>query len=224
MEGAGPDVRRLLLRSADGSYALVLWRQVSVWDRGAMRDLHPAADRLEVVLGERVSLARRFNPVDSDAERQRWTDPQRIPVDLAGAPVVLRLTPPGVPVSGEPPGTPRVRPKLSGTRKRQRLRRYVVVKVRCAAPCAGVSAKGKLVVKRSKRKRRLFKLRPARRKVLGRAVTLRLRIPKAGRRAASRALRRGGRVSARVTVTAHSATGAKLGTARTRIVLRRRAS
>ena len=46
--------------------------------------------------------------------------------------------------------------------------------------------------------------------------------PKAGRRAASRALRRGGRVSAPVTVTARSATGAKLGTARTRIVLRRR--
>ncbi len=223
LEGAGPDVRRLLLRSADGSYALVLWRQVSVWDRGAMRDLHPAADRLEVVLGERVSLARRFDPVDSDAERQRWTNPQRIPVDLAGAPVVLRLTPPGVPVSAGPPGTPRVRPRLSRTRKRQRLRRYVVVKVRCAAPCAGVSAKGKLVVKRSKR-RRLFKLRPARRKILGRAVTLRLRIPKAGRRAASRALRRGGRVSARVTVTARSATGAKLGTARTRIVLRRRSS
>jgi hypothetical protein len=98
-----------------------------------------------------------------------------------------------------------------------------VVKVRCPSPCASVFAKGRLVVKQSKR-RRLFKLRPARRKILGRAVTLRLRIPKAGRRAASRALRRGGRVNAQVAVTAHSATGAKLGTARTTIALRRRSS
>ncbi len=36
LEGAGPDVRQLLLRSADGSYSLVLWRQVSVWDRDAL--------------------------------------------------------------------------------------------------------------------------------------------------------------------------------------------
>ena len=224
LEGAGPDVRRLLLRSADGSYALVLWRQVSVWDRGARRDLYPGADRLELVLGEPVSLARRFAPVESGVERQRWTDPQRIPVDLAGAPVVLRLTPRGVPLSSQPPGTPSVRPNLRGTRRRQRLRRYVVVKARCPAPCASVSAKGRLIVKRSKR-RRLFVLRPSRRrKALGRAVTLRLWIPRPGRRAASRALRRGGRVIARVAVTARSATGAKLGTAQTRIVLRRRAS
>jgi hypothetical protein len=223
LAGAGPDVRNLVLRSADGSYALVLWRQVSVWDRDALRDLYPAADQLEVVLGEPVSLARRFDPVDSDAERQRWTDPQVIPVDLAGAPVVLRLTPPGAPIPGERPRMLRVRPKLSSTRKRQRLRRYVVLKVRCAAPCASVSAKGRLVVKKSKR-RRLFKLAPARKRAVGGTVTLRLRIPKAGRRAASRALRRGGRVSAQVTVTARSATGAKLGTARTRIVLGRRSS
>ena len=41
LEGAGTDVRRLLLRSADGSYALALWRDVSVWDRTAQRDLRP---------------------------------------------------------------------------------------------------------------------------------------------------------------------------------------
>jgi hypothetical protein len=111
LEGAGSDVRQLLLRSADGSYALVLWRQVSVWNRDAKVDVTPAADALEVVLGEPVSLARRFDPVVSDAETQRWTDPRRIPVDLAGAPVVLRLTPatpvpPVVPVPPVPPVPP----------------------------------------------------------------------------------------------------------------------
>ena len=44
LEGAPPDLRQLLLRSADGSFSLVLWREVSVWDRIARRDLAPAAD------------------------------------------------------------------------------------------------------------------------------------------------------------------------------------
>jgi hypothetical protein len=95
LEGAGADVRRLLLRSADGSYALVLWRDVSVWDRAALRDLSPAADRVDVVLGQPLATARRFDPVASAAETQRWTSPSRLSVELRGEPVVLRLVPPG---------------------------------------------------------------------------------------------------------------------------------
>jgi hypothetical protein len=95
LEGAGPDVRQLLLQSADGTYALVLWRDVSVWDWTGLHDLSPAPDRVDVKLGQPVALARRFDPVASDAETQHWTDPQKIPVDLTGAPVVLRLVPPG---------------------------------------------------------------------------------------------------------------------------------
>ena len=72
-------MRQLLLRSADGSYALVLWRDVSVWDRGAPRDLSPAPDRVDVALGERIALARRFDPVASGREQQRWDDPQPDP-------------------------------------------------------------------------------------------------------------------------------------------------
>lgn len=100
LEGAAPDVRQLLLRSADGSYALVLWRTVSVWDRNALRDLTPPPVPIDVVLGEPVSLAQRFDPVLSDVERQRWTGPRRIRVDLAGDPVVLRLVPAGARRSG----------------------------------------------------------------------------------------------------------------------------
>lgn len=95
VEGAGPDVRQLLLQSADGSYALVLWRDVSVWDRTALQDLSPAPDHVDVKLGQPVALARRFDPVASDMESQRWNNPQQIPLDLTGTPVVLRLVPPG---------------------------------------------------------------------------------------------------------------------------------
>ena len=93
LEGAGPDVQSLLLRSADGTYALALWRRVSVWDYIGAKDLYPAPDRVDVVLGQPVTLARRFDPVESSSETKRWDDPSRIPVDLAGAPIVLRLTP-----------------------------------------------------------------------------------------------------------------------------------
>ena len=93
LAGAGPDVQRLLLRAADGTYALVLWRTVSIWDRNADRKLAPAPDRLEVVLGDPIASASRFDPVGSDAATRSWSRPQRIPVDLAGAPVVLRLKP-----------------------------------------------------------------------------------------------------------------------------------
>jgi hypothetical protein len=93
LEGAGADVRRLLLRSADGSYALVLWRDVSVWDRDAKRDLSPTPDHVEVVMGEEIGLAQRFDPVASDVAREGWILPRRIPVDLTGDPVVLRLSP-----------------------------------------------------------------------------------------------------------------------------------
>ncbi len=128
LEGASPDVRRLLLQSADGTYALVLWRDISVWDWTALRDLAPAADRLDVALGQPVALAQRFDPVGSDAETQRWTNPRRIPVDLGATPVVLRLVPqgaaggPGGATKGLHTGRPR-RGCAAGAKQKQALKR-----------------------------------------------------------------------------------------------------
>ena len=93
LEGAGPDVHQLLLRSADGSYSLVLWREVKVWDREARQDLYPSADRLDVVLGEPMFIAQRFDPVRSDLEQERWVEPRRMSVEVGGGPVVVRLVP-----------------------------------------------------------------------------------------------------------------------------------
>jgi hypothetical protein len=101
LEGTPADLRQLLLRSADGSYALVLWRAASVWDRVARLDLSPAPDPVDLVLGEPIALAQRFEPVDSDAEVERWTNPTRIPVAVGGSPVVVRMVPPGTPAAGD---------------------------------------------------------------------------------------------------------------------------
>jgi hypothetical protein len=100
VESAPADLRQLLLRSADGTYSLVLWRAVSVWSATNRVDLFPASDRVEVALGDRISLARRFNPVDSPDEQQRWTSPSRLAVEVGGGPVVLKLTPRGAEAGG----------------------------------------------------------------------------------------------------------------------------
>jgi hypothetical protein len=94
LDGPQSDVRRLLLRSAGGSYALVLWREVSVWDRIAKHDLYPAPETVTVDLGQRMAEAAVYRPVDSPNAVQRVDDPNRIPVALDGAPVVIRLVPP----------------------------------------------------------------------------------------------------------------------------------
>jgi hypothetical protein len=95
LDGAQPDVRRLLLRSANGSYALVLWREVSVWDRVGKHDLFPSPEALTVDLGQSMKQAVLFKPVESSNEVERVDDPNRIPLALDGSPVVLRLIPPG---------------------------------------------------------------------------------------------------------------------------------
>ena len=220
IEGAPPDLRQLLLQSADGSFALVLWRDVSVWDRFARQDIAVAPDPLDVVLGQPMALAQRFDPVDSDAERARWTNPGRVPVEVAGGPVVLRFTPP-VPAKSAGGKTGRVL-RLGATRRRQRLRKRVSVRLSCASPCASVTARGVLAVERRRGPRpRRFALRKVKQKVTKGRVTLRIAIPRRALRAARRALADGRRARVRVVVTARTAGGAKLAAGRQTIALRR---
>jgi hypothetical protein len=220
LEGAGPDVRQLLLRAADGSYALVLWRTVSVWNRDSRVDLYPAADPLEVVFGERIGVAQRFDPVVSDAEQARWNDPRRIPVEVGGGPVVLKLTPPGQ-TPPQPSEKKADKRRLIARPRRQALRRFVAFRVRCVKRCAHVIAKGKLVVDRKRGRKPLrFRLAPDRAPSADGKATLRLRIPPRGRRAARTALKRGRTVRAVITVSGRARKGARLWTARKRVVLR----
>jgi hypothetical protein len=143
-ESAPADLRQLLLRSADGTYSLVLWRAVSVWSASNRVDLFPASDRVEVALGDRISLARRFNPVDSSEEQQRWTSPSRLGVDVGGGPVVLKLTPRGVEA-----GTG------NGSRKKaSKLPRSCAsaLKARKASRCCAGASKAKRKAKAKRRK------------------------------------------------------------------------
>jgi hypothetical protein len=149
--GAGPDVHSLLLKSANGSYALALWRTVSVWDYLGAKDLYPAPEHVEVALGQPVSLARRFDPVQSSDETKRWSDPSRIPVDLEGAPVVLRLTPAGAAGGG---GATKAQRERARKRARARARRCGSGLGKARASCCAKSSRAqKAKRKRSRRHR-----------------------------------------------------------------------
>jgi hypothetical protein len=92
---------------------------------------------------------------------------------------------------------------------RQRLSRRITVKVRCVRRCHAASAKGRIVVKGSKRARS-FKLGHARRAVHKKVVVLQLRVPPRSWRAARKGLADGASVRARVRITLRSKKGAKL--------------
>ena len=88
----GRTSRQLLLRSSDGRFSLVVWREVSVWDRFARRDIDPGTGQPGRGAGRAGGDARRFDPVESEAERQSWTEPRRMSIAVGGGPVVLRLS------------------------------------------------------------------------------------------------------------------------------------
>ncbi len=237
LDGAPPDMRSLLLRSANGTFSLVLWRELSVWDRFARTEMYPASDRVDVVLGQPVALARRFDPVAADGELARWANPRRLSVDVGGGPVVLSLTPPGAPLarlgSGHSakgatgPAAARARAKRRAAFKRSlklgraRLGKYASVAVRCGGPCASVRARGRLVVRSGKRKRS-YRTRPQTKAIRkGRAV-LRLRLSRRARRVAARARKRGGRVRLVLTISGRTASGVRLGTSTRTLKVRRR--
>ncbi len=154
LKGAPLDIRQLLLRSADGSYALVLWRTVNVWDRVAEVDQSPAADQLTVDLGQPIALAQRFDPVASSEEAQRWVNPARIPVAVGGSPVVVRLSPPGAPAARRGLRAGGARANCTASLGRAASSRKSRRKARAKCCRAAHSAKRKRSAKRRKHGRR----------------------------------------------------------------------
>jgi len=70
LSGDTGGVRHLLLRRANGSFALVLWRDTSIWDRTARRELQRPDRRVRLRLDRRSSI-RAFDLLDSGAQSRR---------------------------------------------------------------------------------------------------------------------------------------------------------
>jgi hypothetical protein len=88
VSGAGPDVRRLVLQKADGTYLVALWRTARIWDTARRRRLRVRPRALTVTLpgAGRVELA---DPVASAATRRLRLRGQRVRVGLGARPLVL---------------------------------------------------------------------------------------------------------------------------------------
>ncbi len=90
VSGAGRDVRRLVLRKADGTYLVALWRTASIWDTAHRRSLgvRPRALTVRLPGAPRVDLA---DPVASASTRRLRLRDQRVRVALGGRPLVLQV-------------------------------------------------------------------------------------------------------------------------------------
>jgi hypothetical protein len=93
VQATGPsDLRQLFFQQDAKHQVLVLWRDVSVWDRAARKDLAPAAQPVNVAFGQALT-AEVFGVGDaSTTPRQTVTNPINLAIDMAGQAVVVRLT------------------------------------------------------------------------------------------------------------------------------------
>lgn len=86
-DNAPPDLQHLILRHPDGSYRMLLWRDVSIWNRTTRQRITVPPVRVEV--GFPHTSAQRYNPVAAEGVQETMGD--RISVLLAGDPVVLTI-------------------------------------------------------------------------------------------------------------------------------------
>ena len=86
------DTRKLLLASGDGRMSLVLWRPEPVWDQTARVADAPAPRTVTVRFGQPVRSAAIVQRGRTLAEH---SDPTQVRVEVAGDPVVVRVTPEG---------------------------------------------------------------------------------------------------------------------------------
>jgi hypothetical protein len=93
LEGAPASAQQLLLQKRDGSFYLVLWNKVSVWDTGKRADLDPADVPLTVKFGQPIAAAEVFEPnVSADAVASA-ANPSSLKVNLSERVQVIKLVP-----------------------------------------------------------------------------------------------------------------------------------
>ncbi len=108
LEGAPPSTEQLLLQKRDGSFYLVLWNKVSVWDTATRSDLDPAAVPITVDLEQPVTSARVFGPNVAATPLATAANPSKLALDLSAQVTVVELDPrPAAPSEPTPvPPTP----------------------------------------------------------------------------------------------------------------------
>ena len=111
LSGAPSSARQVLLQKRDGSFYLVLWNQVSVWDTAARTELNPADAQVTLRLDQPIERAEIYKPSQSGAPSTTVAKPTSVPVTLSEDVTVIRLVPATEPQPApEPEPTPEPAP------------------------------------------------------------------------------------------------------------------
>jgi hypothetical protein len=122
LEGATPDIRRVLLQKSDGSFWLALWREAPVWDGARSSEVSAPEQPVTVRLGQAFVGARAYRPGRSMTPTGTWLTPREFQVAVPADVVVLEFVPYPSPITPGRPVTCDFRAR-SNTRKKRRSRK-----------------------------------------------------------------------------------------------------
>lgn len=103
--------QQILLQKRDGSFYLVLWNRVSVWNTASRTDLDPAEVPVTLNLGQPIASAQVYRPNESASPIASATNPTSLELSLAAGVTVVRLAPPGSAPDPEPTPEPEPEPQ-----------------------------------------------------------------------------------------------------------------
>ncbi len=111
LSGETEGVRSLLLRDGAGTAHLALWRDASVWDRAAKRDLDPGTQAVRVHLGDAVARAAVYDVTAGERPVSTHAAPRALDVAVPAQPLLIELEPAdrgeaGGPEPGSAPASP----------------------------------------------------------------------------------------------------------------------
>lgn len=99
VNGGSADLRQLLLQKRDGTFVLLLWRDVSVYDRLLHRRVPVSPDRMTLQLAEPATVTVSRPSTSGDVPEELAGN--AIPVTVAGGVVALQIRPGGDGTAGE---------------------------------------------------------------------------------------------------------------------------
>lgn len=93
ISGGDPALRHVLLHKRNGAFYLALWRDVSLWDPVARKDLYPADVSSTVVLEQPVQSATLWRVERGTTPVQSYTSPTRVTLNVSAHVALLKLVP-----------------------------------------------------------------------------------------------------------------------------------